>query len=127
MQIVSEILSKSDNFSMLMGDILRVLSLSFGRLWLSELIMEIEGFRSSFGEVGKVNADDVADAVDNLERLNVLQTEKRLRSSMLSGSIPDLMVTLLNLSSVLTIVRNDPRFLQYMRLKDAAFKDLRGK
>ena len=126
MDIISEVLGKNDYSSKLMGDIIRVLSLSFGRLWLSELVMEIRGFRRSFGESGEIDADEIAKAVKELKRLNVLETEEKFRSSLISGSVPDLMVKLLNVNSILNVVRHDQRYLHYIKLRDAALRDLKG-
>jgi len=123
--VISDILGNRDDFSILMGDIIRVLSLYFGQLWLSELILELKGFRASLGDNQAIDEDEFERAIDKLRTYNVINVEERLRSSLLSGSVPDKMVKLINLEEVYNAVKDDERYVKYIKLRESILEELK--
>lgn len=122
---VNDILSSRNGFSVLMGDVIRVLSLYFGQLWLSELHLELEGFRASLGESNSISEDELSRAIDKLKKYNIIHVEERPRSSLLTGSVPDKMIKLVDFEGVLNTVRRDKRYTRYIELREQILKKLK--
>jgi len=120
-----KILSGNDDKSILMGDIIRVLTLYFGQLWFTELLMELEGFRRSLNEFQGLNEDEVREAINELESIGLIKVERRFKSTLFSESIPDLMIKINNLTEIKNIISNDKRLNKYLKLRDEALKALR--
>ncbi len=121
---IERVLSKLDGLEFLMGDIIRVLCLYLGRLWLSELVSELEGFRRTLGTPLIPSASEVERAVNELAKAGIVEVEERLKSVLLTGSMPDLMVKLRNYNRVLDFVRRDQRYNKYVELRERAFRDI---
>ena len=102
---------------LLKGDIIRVLSLGLGRLWLSELVMELDGFRASLGECGKISKEAVLIALDDLREVGIVDCDDRLKSRLNGESVPDKLISLLNYPSVAAILKNDARYSNYLSLR----------
>ena len=120
-----KILSGNDDKSILMGDIIRVLTLYFGQLWFTELLMELEGFRRSLNKFQGLNEDEVREAINELESIGLIKVERRFKSTLFSESIPDLMIKINNLTEIKNIISNDKRLNKYLKLRDEALKALR--
>lgn len=123
--VINGILEKNDDFSVLMGDILRVLSLYFGQLWLSELFLELEGFRASLGDDKAIDEDEFKKAIVHLRSYNIINVEERLRSSLLSGSVPDKMIKLVDFEDIFNAIKDDKRYTKYVELRENVLKELR--
>ncbi len=109
-----------------MADILRVLCLTYGRLWLSELVGEVNAFRRTLGEFEELSFDKALKSIEELEKMGIVSSERRIRSSFISKSgIPDILVNLNNRSSVLTVVFSDEKYVRYIRLREEAFRELK--
>ena len=110
----------------IMADILRVLCLTYGRLWLSEIVGEVNAFRRTLGERGELRFDEALRSVEELERMGIVSSEKRVRSSfLLESGVPDILVNLNNRGLVLTVVFLDEKYIRYIKLREEAFKELR--
>ncbi|MEM2137022.1 MAG: hypothetical protein QXX09_05115 [Candidatus Methanomethylicia archaeon] len=103
-----------DEGKSLMGDIIRVLALGLGRLWLSELVAEVNAFRYTLGVEGLVSEDDVKYALKVLEENGIVICENRFRSQLLGESVLDVLVSLTNYSSVLNELKSDLRYNEYI-------------
>ncbi|OYT60003.1 MAG: hypothetical protein B6U75_02665 [Desulfurococcales archaeon ex4484_217_1] len=125
---VREIFAKeqSSKKHKIMADILRVLCLTYGRLWLSEIVGEVNAFRRTLGERGELRFDEALRSVEELERMGIVSSEKRVRSSfVLESGVPDILVNLNNRGLVLTVVFLDEKYIRYIKLREEAFKELR--
>jgi len=125
---VREIFAK-EHFSekhKVMADILRVLCLTYGRLWLSELVGEVNAFRRTLGEFEELSFDKALKSIEELEKMGIVSSERRIRSSFISKSgIPDVLVNLNDRSSALAVVFSDEKYVRYIRLREEAFRELK--
>ncbi|MCS7374159.1 MAG: hypothetical protein NDF53_02670 [archaeon GB-1867-097] len=120
-EMLNQILRGGDEESLLMGDIIRVLSLGFGRLWLSELILELKGFRLSLNEKVELEERKISKAVEKLEKMNIVKVESRLKSRLNASSMPDKLISLNDYRRILENLKNDQRYNEYVKLRDEIF------
>lgn len=106
-------LGSREGLEKVMGDVLRVLAL-YRRLWLTEIVLEIEGMNTTLSE-SIPTRKDVEKAVKELSTLGYVYVEKRLRSSLQSESgVEDLLVTLNETPELLTALANDEKLNRYL-------------
>ena len=104
----------------LVGDILRVLGLCMGRLWFSELVAEVNAFRSTLGDVD-VDDDSVRNALRFLEASGVVVCEERLRSQLIGESVPDVLVSIVDYGSLMDLLKLDKRYNDYVYRHRSSF------
>jgi hypothetical protein len=98
---------------MLVGDVLRVLGFCMGRLWFSELVAEVNAFRSTLGDAC-VDDDSVRDALRVLESSGVIVCEERLRSQLIGDSVPDILISIVDYGSLMDLLKLDRRYNEYI-------------
>jgi hypothetical protein len=110
---LARVLGSREGLEKVMGDVLRVLAL-YRRLWLTEIVLEIEGMNTTLNE-SIPTRKDVEKAVKELSTLGYVYVEKRLRSSLQSESgVEDLLVTLNETPELLTALANDEKLNKYV-------------
>jgi hypothetical protein len=110
---LARVLGSREGLEKVMGDVLRVLAL-YRRLWLTEIVLEIEGMNTTLSE-SIPTRKDVEKAVKELSTLGYVYVEKRLRSSLQSESgVEDLLVTLNESPELLTALANDEKLNKYL-------------
>jgi hypothetical protein len=110
---LARVLGSREGLEKVMGDVLRVLAL-YRRLWLTEIVLEIEGMNTTLSE-SIPTRKDVEKAVKELSTLGYVYVEKRLRSSLQSESgVEDLLVTLNETPELLTALANDEKLNRYL-------------
>ncbi|MCC6017240.1 MAG: hypothetical protein LM582_09415 [Desulfurococcaceae archaeon] len=110
---LARVLGSREGLEKVMGDVLRVLAL-YRRLWLTEIVLEIEGMNTTLSE-SIPTRKDVEKAVKELSTLGYVYVEKRLRSSLQSESgVEDLLVTLNETPELLTALANDEKLNKYV-------------
>lgn len=105
----------------LAGDIVRVLALSLGRLWFSELVAEVNAFRSTLGISEIVDENSIRNSLKFLESNGIVYCEDRLRSQLLGESVKDTLVSLLNYDSIINELKNDERYNAYISKYRSSF------
>ena len=101
----------------LMGDVLRVLALSLGAIWLSEIRYEVEAFRRTLGEYEDVTEEEVEEAVLRLRDLGLIACEHRIRGVLDERQgVPDLLVSIRSRAEVAKVLRRDERTQRYLTL-----------
>ena len=117
---LKEVLSHSSDPEMILGDVIRVLALYRGKLWLSEIIMELSSFRRTLGDT--VPSDkDVIEAVRKLSSLGLVKMHKRLRADLFrSKGIEDYLVEL-NVPLYEVWGRGDSRLNKYVNVRNSIF------
>ncbi|MCX8168725.1 MAG: hypothetical protein N3E39_00655 [Candidatus Methanomethylicia archaeon] len=95
------------------GDVIRVLSLGMGKLWLSELVLEINAFRRSLG-FEEVDEEDVKNSIRVLEADGIITSESRLRSQLFGESVMDILISLVDYPSIVNELKNDERYNAYI-------------
>lgn len=109
-----------------MTDILRILSMTYGKLWLSEIVNEVNAFRRTLNDYEKLGYDDALSAIEELKKLNVIDFERRLRSSLVQATgIEDFLVDLTDRDKVLSIVYNDEKYRRYMKIKREIYDEIK--
>lgn len=110
-----------DKIELLMADSVRVLCLCMGRLWLSEMKLEIEGFRRTVGREQEVDMEELRQAIRRLVRMGVVEAENRIRATM-GGGEPDTLVGLKDYRGMLAVINEDRDFKAYLKALDEAFR-----
>lgn len=114
--IVSEILGNpAGNVEKLMGDIIRVLGLSIGRLWLYEIKLEIEALRSSLNRSEDFNDEMLKEAIQRLQSMGIVKTEPGLRATF-RESEPDLLVDLTDRHTASIALLQDNDYVKYHKM-----------
>ena len=106
-----------DKIELLMADSLRVLCLCMGRLWLSEMKLEIEGFRRTLGREQEVDIGELKEAVKRLVEMDMVEAQDKIKATM-GGGEPDVLVGLRDYPATLSLMRNDRDFAEYRRVLD---------
>ena len=116
------ILSASTGLSKVMGDVLRILILFAGSLWLWEIYLELKGFRATLSEESPT-LGDVVRAVNRLSKEGFVTTEKRIRASLRGEGFEDLLVSLnLNFEERTKLLMDD-RVRRYQLARQRAFSE----
>lgn len=109
-----------------MADIIRILCLTYGKLWLSEIVGEVNAFRRTIGEKGDLDFNKALKAIEELEKMGIITLERRIRSSLIHGAgVPDILVDLSNRSEVFSIVVSDEKYMKYIKIREEAFREFR--
>lgn len=120
----SRLLEARSGVEAVAGDVLRVLYMFFGRLWLSEVVAEVNAFRRSVGD-DPVEPGVVEEAVRLLERSGLVNLERGVRASLSRGSVPDTLVGLAPIPHVLGALSGDERIARYREALSRALEELR--
>lgn len=104
-----------NEMELLMGDVVRVLSLLLGKLWLSELSAELASFRISIERPSAFSDDDLKNAIRTLQALNVITTQKGLRATFEKPE-PDILVGLTNSRYFMNLLESDSDLKKYRNL-----------
>jgi len=125
---ILELLSSEKDPEKLMADILRVLMLYNGVLWISELYREVPMFHGTLGEERVKNKEDINDAVSKLVEMKIVQIEERLKGSFASeGFIREQLVYVTDQSFILKIVSKDSKFRKFIAERERIFREILGK
>ena len=122
---LKEVLSSDEENYVLMADIVRVLALYYGVLWMGEIVNEIKSFRSTIEgvDVEELDANAVRKAVEALKEMGIISYEIKTRSSF-TGITPvtDLLVKLVDHSLTLNMLASDERFRRYLVEREKVFR-----
>ncbi|MCD6340592.1 MAG: hypothetical protein J7L51_01390, partial [Desulfurococcales archaeon] len=100
---LKELLSAREGMKKIMGDVLRVLYLFSGTLWLPELIVELSGFKETLGEGEDVpKRRKVEDAVNLLNMAGLVSIKPGIRATASSKGEKTILVSLVRKDEVLT-------------------------
>ncbi|MEM2153549.1 MAG: hypothetical protein QXE05_01990 [Nitrososphaeria archaeon] len=109
-------LKKPENeIELLMSDIIRVLGLLLGRLWLSELSSEVLAFRESVGRPLEFSDRDLQLAIRRLKDLNIVNIEEGLRATF-GKPEPDILVGLNVAVPIIEFLSKDDDIKKYKML-----------
>jgi len=104
-----------DKKELLMADIVRVLSLLLGRLWLTELSAELESFRVSLERPSTFTDSELNEAIQALRAINVVETQEALRATY-NRPEPDMLVGLVDFLSFQELLDSDDDVRRYRAL-----------
>jgi len=104
-----------DEKELLMADIVRVLSLLLGRLWLTELSAELESFRVSLERPSTFTDSELNEAIQALRAINVVETQEALRATY-NRPEPDMLVGLVDFHSFMELLDSDDDVRRYRAL-----------
>ena len=93
----------------------------FGRLWFSEIVDEVNAFRSTLG-LGTVEPRVVREALKLLEREGAVKIEESVRASLARGAVPDLLVSLVPDHELVPMLASDERIRRYREFVSELFK-----
>ncbi len=122
------LLSSEKEPEKLMADILRVLMLYNGVLWISELYREVPMFHGTLGEERVENTEDIDNAVSKLVEMEIVKMEERLKGSFASeGFEREQLVFVIDRSCVLKTIQKDSKFRKFIAERDRIFREILGK
>jgi len=109
----------------IMADILRVLSLTFGKLWLFEIVNEINAFRRTIGISESVNYEECLCATRELADKGLITYEEKIRGTFTSPKgVPDILVELRNRALALILISVDAKLRKYVEIRRKVFGNL---
>lgn len=125
---ILELLSSEKGLKKLMADILRVLMLYNGVLWISELYREVPMFHGTLGEERIENEEDINKAVSKLVEMKIVKMEGRLRGSLApEGFVREKFVYIVDHSFIMNIVSKDSKFRRFIAERERIFREILGK
>ena len=99
---------------MLMGDIIRILYICMGALWIDELYAELSAFRRALGEDEPDNKD-IDKALDILRDSEIIEIRPAIKATTGEKGVKSKLVKLLDIE-VYTHIHRDPRYIRYRSL-----------
>ena len=119
-----EILSSRSGIEFVMGDVLRVLAVCMGALWLPELVAEVSGFRRTLGE-NIPNPKDVEKAVMKLRDLGYVTVREGIKATMGPKGEQTILIRLVRNPELIEALSEDDRLGRYMRIWDEVLRGFR--
>ena len=112
-EAIKEILQRED----LKSDVIRVLGIFGGSLWLSEVEDEIKAMN---GSMGVQLQGDVKKAVEELEKEGIVTLDYRPKGDLSGKSVREYLVKLKDLSATLMALAGDEKYRRYINVRREA-------
>ncbi len=113
--MVEDLLKSTEGLESVMADVLRVLYVCMGSLWLSELMSEYRVFVEALGGT-PASEDDVRKAIDRLSEMGLVSVREGIRATMSQEGEKTYLVSLKLSSQQLSLLRNDLKISKYRDL-----------
>lgn len=113
--MMEELLKATEGLESVMADVLRVLYVCMGSLWLSELMSEYRVFVEALGET-PASEDEVKKAVNRLGEIGLVSVREGIRATMSREGERTYLVSLKLDSQQLALLRNDSKISKYRDL-----------
>lgn len=113
--MMEELLKANEGLESVMADVLRVLYVCMGSLWLSELMSEYRAFVEALGEK-PASEDEVKRAVDRLGEIGLVSVREGIRATMSREGERTYLISLKLSNQQLTLLRNDSKISKYRDL-----------
>jgi hypothetical protein len=110
---IDDILLAESGLEKVMGDIVRVLSICMGALWIRELYMEIDAFYRSLDETPPKQTS-VEEALSRLEDMGIIEMTPAIKATMGPEGEKTVLVRLLQYNRVVSRIRKDSRLADYI-------------
>ena len=99
------------------GDVLRVLAMSLGSIWLSELVNEVNAFNVSLGIDRNYSSKEIFKAVKNLERAGLVEIREGIKAVLgLSDGIKDYLISVKDIADIIPVIVTDEKYVRYKLL-----------
>ena len=106
------ILSAREGIEEVMGDVIRVLHLSLGSLWLPEIFMELRGFKETLQE-SIPKEEVIEEAVRRLGELGIVTLEEGVRASLSGRNERTYLVRLKRNPELIKVLASDEKIAKY--------------
>ncbi len=106
------ILSAREGIEEVMGDVIRVLHLSLGSLWLPEIFMELRGFKETLQE-SIPKEEVIEEAVRRLGELGIVTLEEGVRASLSGRNERTYLVRLKKNPELIKALASDEKITKY--------------
>jgi hypothetical protein len=113
--LVEDLLKSTEGLESVMADVLRVLYVCMGSLWLSELMSEYRVFVEALGGT-PASEDDVRKAIDKLSEMGLVSVREGIRATMSQEGEKTYLISLKLSSQQLSLLRNDLKISKYRDL-----------
>jgi len=118
---LEELLKSDSGMNKVMGDVIRVLYLCMGALWLPELLDEYKVFTKALDDV-PANDEVVMEAIDELSRLGIVNVREGIRATFTPEGEKTFLISLREESIKVDVLRNDERIRKYRDLWSSYLK-----
>ena len=99
------------------GDVLRVLAMSLGSIWLSELVNEVNAFNVSLGIDRSYSSKEIFKAVKNLEKAGLVEIREGIKAVLgLSDGIKDYLISVKDIADIIPVIVTDEKYVRYKLL-----------
>lgn len=122
---IRDILSARGGMKEVLGDVLRVLYLFSGTLWLPELISELSGFKETLKEESLIPTKKIEDAVNILNVAGLVSIRPGIRATVSGKGEKTILISLVRNDEVLKALSQDEKVLKYMQAWKEALSSLR--
>jgi len=123
-KFIEEIIDKKEKGD-ITGDVLRVLVLFGGTLWLSEIVQDLAGFYTTLNIDKEVKRGEIEKSIQILVNKGIASAEDRVRATMLHNrGIKDKLVSLTNIEQVSLMLTGDYKLREYLRRREEEFSKL---
>ncbi len=112
---MERLLKASEGLECIMGDVLRVLYISMGSLWLSELVGEYRVFVEAIGGV-HASESDIKEAINELSTAGLVNVREGIRATMSQEGERTYLISLKLNTQQLLALRNDEKVAKYRDL-----------
>jgi len=106
------ILSAREGIEEVMGDVIRVLHLSLGSLWLPEIFMELRGFKETLQE-SIPKEEVIEEAIRRLGELGIVTLEEGVRASLSGRNERTYLVRLKRNPELIKVLASDEKIAKY--------------
>ena len=99
------------------GDVLRVLAMSLGSIWLSELVNEVNAFNLSLGIDRNYSSREVFKAVKNLEKAGLVEVREGIKAVLgVSDGVRDYLISVKDIADIIPVIVTDEKYVRYKLL-----------
>lgn len=112
----------------LMADIIRVLIISHGISWLSELYIDLIKYYNFTGKIEKIKPQLLKNTIKELEEKEIIKTEERERGFVnKNGTYKDLLIKIIDMKNVRDILMKDKKYVEYALYRHRKMMESIGK
>lgn len=112
----------------LMADIIRVLIISHGISWLSELYIDLIKYYNFIGKAEKFKPQLLKNTIKKLEEKEIIKIEERERGfANKYGTYKDLLIKIIDIKNVRNILMKDKKYVEYALYRHRKMMEAIGK
>lgn len=127
-KILEILKNEEDELSKIMANIIRVLIISHGVCWLSELYIDLIKLYNFLGKKDILKPQLIKNAIKKLEKMEIITIEKRERGFINKiGTYNDLLIKVIDEKNVKNVLMKDRIYVEYTSYRHRKIMEAIGK